>query len=335
MSILIVTNRVLNPASSKPEERFGETPNRKGPCEIRLANVSKNGAGKWQVDVVPENRGMSVDNVPSRTEFMDLRDRLIKENRNCVFYVHGYNKTFKESLEQSWEIHEHYGVEVIGFSWPSDPAGITGLDYRKAQRVAEISAPALDCIFEKMGRYFRECWIRDPGGSERCRSSFNLVIHSLGNYLFRNFIESAGFTGETRFFDNIVLQQADVDNPSHQTWVNKLRFAKRIYVTINERDVVLAASDVINRDRLGNTARNLVADRPIYVDFTGADEVGKDHRIYFQAIANDRVKDFFSLAFNGKRAERLEGIQYVPEENVHVFQPDRKVLADVDEGGDD
>ena len=126
-----------------------------------------------------------------------------------------------------------------------------------------------------------------------------------------------------------------MDNPSHQTWVNKLRFATRIYVTINERDVVLAASDVINRDRLGNTARNLVADRPIYVDFTGADEVGKDHRIYFQAIANKRVKRFFDMAFNGKRAERLEGIQYVPEENVHVFQPDRKVLADVGEGDGD
>lgn len=323
MSILIVTNRVLNPATSKPEERFGEAPNRKGPCEIRLANVSKNRAGKWRVDVVPENGGMSVDTVPSRAVFMKLRARLIKDSKNCVFYVHGYNKTFKESLEQSWEIHKHYKVEVVVFSWPSDPAGITGLDYRKAQRVAEISAPALDCIFEKMGRYFHECWIRDPGGSERCRSSFNLVIHSLGNYLFRNFVESSGFTGETRLFDNIILQQADVDNPSHQTWVNKLRFASRIYVTINERDVVLAVSDVINRDRLGNTARNLVADRPIYVDFTGADEVGKDHRIYFQAIANRRIKGFFSLAFNGKRAERLEGIQYDSEENVHVFQPDR------------
>ena len=45
--------------------------------------------------------------------------------------------------------------------------------------------------------------------------------------------------------------------------------------TINERDAVLAASDVINSDRLGNTTHNLIADRPVYVEFTDAKGVRK------------------------------------------------------------
>ena len=48
-------------------------------------------------------------------------------------------------------------------------------------------------------------------------------------------------------------------------------------------DQVLAVSDVINSDRLGNTARGLVATRPKYIDFTGADEVGKGHQLWIKA----------------------------------------------------
>ena len=48
------------------------------------------------------------------------------------------------------------------------------------------------------------------GAGEDCRVSFNLLVHSLGNCLFKGFIEQPILSGETRFFDNIVLHEADV-----------------------------------------------------------------------------------------------------------------------------
>ena len=149
-----------------------------------------------------------------------------------------------------------------------------------------------------MGLYFRSV------ASEDCNISLNFLAHSLGSYLFKNFISSPVFSDETRMFDNIVLQQADVDNPGHEWWVDKLRYAARTYVTINERDAVLAASDVINSDRLGNTTHNLIADRPVYVDFTDAKGVRKKHRLFANARDNPRVENFVMHAFHGERAER-------------------------------
>jgi esterase/lipase superfamily enzyme len=205
MTILIVTNRVLNEKPSSPEFLFGETLNAKGGCEIRLATFDKNPDGTWRGDLIEEADEPTVDNVPSREKFRELRGRLINDEKDCVFYVHGYNKSFAESLEQCWEIQERYGVEVVGFSWPADPAGVSPFDYFQARRVAASSAPALDLVLEKMGRYFRECLSEEPSGSAQCGVSFNLVIHSLGAFLFETFVRSGDFSGETRFFDNIVL----------------------------------------------------------------------------------------------------------------------------------
>ena len=136
MSILIVTNRVLNENPATPELLFGETPNAKGNCEIRLATFDKNPDGTWSGNLVEETYEPTVDTVPSREEFRKLREGLIADERDCVFYVHGYNKTFVESLEQCWEIQERYEVEVVGFSWPANPAGVSPFDYFQARRVA-------------------------------------------------------------------------------------------------------------------------------------------------------------------------------------------------------
>ncbi len=109
-------------------------------------------------------------------------------------------------------------------------------------------------------------------------------------------------------FDNIVIHQADVDRDPHTEWVRRLRFSRRIYVTVNERDAVLNASDIINPDRLGNTVEGPVLQRPYYVDFTGSDKVGKTHQLFGQALANPHVAGFFSRALHGQEAHAGSGL---------------------------
>lgn len=307
MTILIVTNRNLQSGKSG-SELFGEKPNTKGLAEIRLAWAKKS-RGNWKVDLVNEPPVISEETRPSRMVFNTLRQSLIDDNRDCVFYVHGFNKSFKESLEQCRDIERLYKVDVVGFSWPANPGGFITDEYKKARAIAASSYIALDRIFDLLGQYI--C-APDTNGQD-CSISLNLLVHSLGNFLFQNFITSPVFSRETRIFDNIVLQQADVDNPGHETWINMLRYAARIYITINERDSILAASDVLNADRLGNTAEDLIAARPKYVDFTGADEVGKGHQLWTKAIKNPDVRSFFAKAFGGSRA--VDHLSYDPDNN--------------------
>ena len=68
--------------------------------------------------------------------------------------------------------------------------------------------------------------------------------------------------------------------------MNKLRYARRVYATINENDKILDISDVVNPDRLGNTASGLISEKAIYIDFTEADKVGKAHQIFCNTAIN-------------------------------------------------
>ena len=309
--MLVVTNRRLEDEDATDEKMFGEKPNREGPAEVRLAWAEKKGR-KWHLSLISEPSDLTLDNVPSRSAFKEFKTVLMETQKNCVFYVHGYNKEFKESIDQGWKLQERYGVGVLTFSWASNPGGIPPIEYNKARAIAGASSPAIDMTFEKLARYMKE------EADEDCDISLNLLTHSLGNYLFQRFVEKPLFSGETRIFDNLILHQADVDSVGHEAWVNKLRYARRIYATINENDKILDISDVVNPDRLGNTASGLISDRAIYFDFTGGHKVKKTHQLFGKlAERNPVVKEFFVNVLNGGAGESISGIRFNPSKNAY------------------
>lgn len=311
IKMLIATNRRLENENATNESMFGEHPNINGPAEVRLAWAEKRGR-KWILSLVSEPPGARSDSLPSKTAFKEFKKLLLDNNKNCVFYIHGYNKSFEESISQGWELQKRYGVGVLVFSWASNPGGIPPLEYPKARAIAGASSPAIDMTLEKLGRYMCE------EADVDCGISINLLTHSLGNYLFQKFVEKPLFSGETRIFDNLILHQADVDNEGHEVWVDKLRYARRVYATINERDKILDISDLINPDRLGNTASGLVSNRAIYLDFTGADKVKKAHQLFGKtADKNPVVKEYFSQVLNGNAGEMISGIRFNPGKNAY------------------
>jgi hypothetical protein len=302
--ILVVSNRQVTDESATDETLFGEQLNEKGAAEIRLA-WAKFKNRKWILEIIPEPDELTMDTLPSRNAFIEFRDILQERNRDGLFFIPGFNQSFLGSLQQSRQLQQRYKVGVIIFSWPSNPGGFIIDEYQMARAIAKISNVALDRILEKIGRYIKETIATE------CGISFNLMMHSLGNFLFQGYIEVPIFTGETRFFDNIVLHQADVDNQNHASWVDRLRYATRVYITINERDAILDASDIINPNRLGNTVRKLNAKRAKYINFTNANNVKFDHEIFGDtADRNDNIKDFFERAFSGEKAHEGTGIAF-------------------------
>lgn len=316
--MLVVTNRNINEnkrnGNVSDETAFGEQVNAKGPNELRLAHAKKVGS-KWNVEIVPEPKNMNVATAPSRLEYKKLVKACSAAGKHALFFVHGYNKSFPETLEQGWYLQNRFGIEVVLFSWPANPGGLPPSEYRHARRIAQASFGALDSALEKVGRYMHE----EPFNKKRlveCEITINLMTYSLGNYLFQNYIVSNEYAQETRLFSNVILCQADVDSDGHESWVERIVAGHRVYVTLNENDKVLGFSETVNYPRLGKTIRNLKADNARYLDFTLAKGVGNIHQIWGE-VNTKTVKTVFSEAFSGRRAEEVKGVTYYPQANAY------------------
>ena len=305
--IIIVSNRNVN-EDATDDTVFGEQTNIQGINELRVATASYNAnTGQWEVNLLPETNDDR--NPPSRVIFEQvtalIRSGDLKEN--WVFYIHGFNQSFLQSLEACQALKENYGVNVISFSWPSNPGGIVFSEYRKARLAAQASSSALDRTLEKIEQYLLD---RPTEEIMACNISINLLIHSLGNYLVESFIRSPVFSGETRIFDNIIFHQADVDNRSHTEWIDLVEHGQRIYVTINEFDSILRKSDIVNPARLGNTVEGLTAAQPIYIDFTDGEHVGRSHNFFQPKSENRTIANFFQEVLAGKHGEKISGFEF-------------------------
>lgn len=301
----VVTNRNLQPNAS-PEERFGATFNRKGPNELRLAEAQKVD-DRWQVDILDDRITYNGEEMwASEAAFLKVQQRMGQRQTNALFFVHGFNTDFSDALEIAHRIEQLYNLEMVLFTWPSNGGGtVEGLaSYQDDKRDAALSIGAFDRCLEKLAGYFIKH--RDKA----CRCKFNLAMHSMGNFLFKRLLSSSIYQGETLIFDNIVMLAADVNNERHAEWVDRARFRNRLFITINEDDTALLASKALAGDeqkaRLGHWTRNLTARNATYLDFTDSAQIQAHHNYFTDesALRNSRIKEVFSRAFNGEKAER-------------------------------
>ncbi len=321
--IIIVTNRKVINETAGNERIFGDSLN-EAPDELRVATAKRKTDGTWCVDLQPEKKTrLDAGKSPSRQLF----DRMLFEmnegnvSKRWLFFVHGFNKSFKKNLKKCYALEKLYDVNVIAFSWPSNPGGLLvgagPVEYRRARGNARDSVAALDRILEALSRY-----LCSRPFNRNCDIRLSFMSYSLGNRLLEEFVRNpVHYNGEMRMFENIILCQPDVDSKSHGEWMPKLSFGNRIYVTINERDKVLDCADVINPDRLGNTARNLNSPNVIYFDFTGGKNVGNTHGVFYEfnyprlnfdkrRDKNPVITEVFRRAITGERAEKTPGITY-------------------------
>jgi len=264
-----------------------------------------------------------------------------------AFFVHGYNNNVKAVLDRAQSFEDLYGVEVVMFSWPANGGGVAGtLSYRSDKRDALASVGAFDRALIKLDDYLKEMNTERVGRIEtaasdhhgddaegwngdfaremarECPFTLNMILHSMGNYVFKHFMRSSTYSGNRLIFDNIIMAAADTNNADHAQWVDRIQCRRRIYITLNENDVALRASRMKageeQKARLGHWPYALDSRRAVYVNFTGAKGVGDSHA-YFEGkpVANPNVRKFFKLALNGDVAE--DGLPYdVARNTYHV-----------------
>lgn len=318
--VLVVTNRTLqNPRSSRVD-MFGESLHAPDMPNVRLAHARMTPGG-WSLNLVPEPDQINQHNSPSHAVFRSFSNALIRENRHCIFYIHGFKTSFEGSLNQAYQIAKLYNVGVVLFSWPSlTTARFIINDYRQAQQNARATVNALVRTLVKLSGYMQ------PFACRECGVTLNLLVHSLGNQLLQMATETPEVRSLGRIFANMILHQADIDADNHAEWIEDMTLSSRTYVTLNRKDSALSWSKVINPRRLGH-ARVRINDgsRTRYVDFASHPGVGKDHDLVVESSKRlPMIRDFFDDLFSGKRGERrllttqTAGCYHVPEEPVEL-----------------
>ncbi|MFT4553543.1 MAG: esterase/lipase superfamily enzyme [Chlamydiales bacterium] len=175
---------------------------------------------------------------------------------------------------------------------------------------AKTSDKALDSVFTRIhGIFERNKEIQD-------RLTTNVLLFSMGAYTFKHVVDQSFLTtGGDREADssvkiinevanNILMVAADVNNPGHEDWCDKLSPTRgSAYVTINESDLALSLSEMLfagpeQMARLGNSNFNLKSRKVTYLNVSSSSHLGNMHR-YFEG--NQPVlKDVFSIIFKGK-----------------------------------
>jgi len=364
--MFVVTNREVDDGEHSVKT-FGEKLNAKGPNELRLARATRvAGKWRIDVlpdrvtPAMASDAGMVIDPIgpPFSSEYVArvLIDRIRSpgsgRGKNLLFLVHGFNNDMSAVLDRASLLEKNYGVEVFAFSWPANGGGARGvLDYKADKRDARASAGALDRVLGRMGELldqenrrqiesFKEkARAKYPGHEEKqnafvvqmserhCPLTVNMMLHSMGNYLYKHVFASSLSNSRRLVFDNVLLVAADVNNEDHASWVEQIPARRRVYITINEKDAALQASRLKMGDaqkaRLGHCRSGLVAKNAVYVDVTGAQHVEGSHA-YFEgkAIENKKIRTFFRRAFNGEDAD--SNLIYDAATNLYRFTSARK-----------
>lgn len=281
--IFIFSNRNV-----KENRWLGDNFNSNGSDNIRVAKYKP--TPSEHLEFIPEVRN---EKLPS----IKVIEQLENSDKPCCIFIHGFNQSLTKNLKKCKEI-ESYGVNVIAFSWPSNPGPQKWWwklkEYKAARQNARRSIIALERFFDKFNDH-----IENNGELKNIKS---LVVHSLGNYLLQSFVSGIGYDKHLSFLKNIMLHQADVNSLGHEKWVDILATDSRVLVTINESDDVLDFSDIINPDRLGNTLGNLNSTKLQYFNFGRIKEARNKHRLWVSPTTrNKNAKELFKSTFQGKK----------------------------------
>ena len=270
------------------------------------------------------------------------------KGRNLLFFVHGYNNDVVSVLDRAERLETNYGVEVIPFTWPAHGGGARGVvSYKSDKRDALASTGALDRCLGRLAEILKgiheehvrqveaEANRRFPDDAEKwdrffsaqahkwCPFTINMMLHSMGNYVFKHLLKSSVYRGEQLVFDNVLMVAADTNNENHVEWVDRIHCRGRIYITINERDSALSASRMKlgeqQKARLGHHPYRLDSRQAVYVDFTDQSHVTTSHA-YFEdrPLRNAQVRKFFDEAINGDFAENR--LRFDIGRNMYLFE---------------
>ena len=130
--------------------------------------------------------------------------------------------------------------------------------FRNARRAYEDFVPVLDSVVR----------LRKHGNMGI--GHLTLFFHSMGNNILRETVRKGRLPeiNSTVWVDNLVLNAPCVPQKHHKEWLDKVQFAKRIYVHYNPEDHVLKGAHLVSfRKQLGEKVRKPISTHAVYINF--------------------------------------------------------------------
>ncbi len=187
----------------------------------------------------------------SQELFDNLHKIMQEKETDTMFYIHGFNTTFEESLTKAAALKRWFedGGEKMNwlvFSWPSDGKLLA---YRSDRDDAKDSATAI-----KRGLLKAADFIKKMRKEQLCKQKIHLMAHSMGAYALGQALAVMYPEKPMQLFDQILLIAADTDTDA----LEKRRglgflehLGQRVSIYYNAEDKVLEWSDRYK----GNPAR--------------------------------------------------------------------------------
>jgi hypothetical protein len=205
--------------------------------------------GTWHV--------FPVKNITEGLSYMPAPDN------DWAVYADGFGKIFTSGIDRGMRMAAQQGVHVLYLDYPSYNTSKKLLgNYKFAVRNAHCAyndfVPVLDSVIR----------LRKEG--KMGRGHLSLFFHSMGNIILRETVRNGRLPelNGSVWVDNLILNAPCVPQRHHKDWLDKITFAKRIYVHYNPQDHVLKGAHLVSfTKQLGEKLRMPLSDRAAYVNF--------------------------------------------------------------------
>ncbi|MBO9153176.1 alpha/beta hydrolase [Chitinophaga sp. GCM10012297] len=278
--LVFVSNRYIHPQSLRFVDEFLDTTSLK---YFFLEKID----GKW--NVYKENT---------------LREAMehLPQKKDIVVYAEGMGKIFTANVERAQLMSSQYNVNVIMFDYASTNTTYKpSKNFRFARNNAALSAGQYLLLLQELkdAKQRQEAWISG--------AKLTTFYHSMGNIILEQMVRHHNINGinETPFIDNLVINAACVSSKRHAEWVERIGFAKQVYVHFNRRDLQLKGAHLLTlRKQLGEKInKKRRAENAVYINFRGM--AGWQHSYFMNFPYNEfkltpAMVAYFSRLFNGQ-----------------------------------
>lgn len=172
-------------------------------------------------------------------EALQLLEKIEQESpdKNILLYIHGRNREVADEWKSLKILEKTYNVRILMFDWPAW-SSLMSRPVKKAEAASLDLISVLNAFKEFKNNY-------------RPEKKISLLTHSMGNIVFSHFMQNH-YAADLHtddgqpLFENYISNAADLAMKGHTKWLSKIDFVKRRYVLMNNRDIVLLLSYMLD-----------------------------------------------------------------------------------------
>lgn len=172
----------------------------------------------------------------------EIMDQFQKEapEKNIIIYIHGRGRAIDKKWDTLKDLEDKYNAKMIMFHWQSWSS--------MTSRPTDKATDAID----ELAEVFKQIKEYKEANPEIFRTKkISLLTHSMGNIVLQDYVgkhykHDLNDPAGRPLFNTWVSVGADVGLTNHKDWVAAIDFAEKKYITMNDGDIVLRASYMLD-----------------------------------------------------------------------------------------